>query len=97
MAVVNPKVRALRPSLQIDVLSLLWRQQICDNAHSVFVVISYKALISVSGISSDNPSSFLTCFGWVIVWNDDLVRCLNISFIKVEQLVEHVIVYFAAR
>jgi len=68
MAVVNPKERAFRPVL---VYSVLWLDDIQDNADTVFIIVPDETLVCVGSICSDYSVAFKTTFGYFVVRDHD--------------------------
>jgi len=54
--------------------------------------VPHQSLISVGSIRSHDSCALRAGFGRVVVRNDNLVSCLDLPFVKLKQLVEHVVV-----
>ena len=66
MPIEDSKKADLRP-LNVEVLLALGLQNVENNGHSVFVVVSDNALISVSCVRLDNSTLLLRGFGWLVI------------------------------
>ena len=77
VAIIYRKVGATRP-LIIAYVILAWRLQYVQyDWDSIFVVVSYKTLVRVSSIGSDQTVPFQRVLSRLMVWNYDLMCWLQ--------------------
>ena len=77
MTVVDTKIWASWPFFGVNVCSWLWRKKVCYYWNSIFIIISYKPLVSIGCICSHNPCSFVWCLCCIIIRNYDFMCWLD--------------------
>ena len=68
MTVIHAEERASRPCF---VLSVLWLDDVQDDGHTVLVVVSYQALISVGSVGPDDTVPFVAALRWLVIRDDN--------------------------
>jgi len=77
MSVIDSEETASWPFFWIDIGSGFGWKKICDDGHSVFIVISDETLVSVSSVGANDACAFVRGFGGLITWNNDFMSWLN--------------------